>query len=726
MAKGIITSGMSAPGGFTGTAAGTFYIPPGYEVSLAQTTFAWMADVWRGSTATLSNLTVQISTNTRTVAQSIGTFIGSAAGNLSVSVGAGATGLFQDTTHTDSLADGTQWSFLFNQVAGSGAFTPSAISCVADSGASTLKLPLMSNIYNSGGGTAGTTYSVRFGASPRTTPTLVPAEDNKAVVAGSLSNLYCYVSTNTAGAAVPVILEKNGADSALQISITAATTGGFEDTTDTVAIAAGDTFGLRYQYQTVAQARHASVRMAATTQTQAQLSTGGTAANTAPAAGTTTWRPLCGIGCTSTMPTTAYGSAAPCAGKLDLLTAVVPTNTTTGASTLASYNVSSSAAGNQSVSVGAGATGAFQDSAHNDTPTAGQIWGIQQVTGAGGACYAYTDVRFDTAAGVPQHLAASPAAVATSTAALDLRHHLAAAMAALATFSATLETQKQLAATMAAQATATAALETQKPLAANAAAQATSTGALDLKKHLSAAISAVATATAMLDLHKDLGATLVDVVTSSGSLDIRKHLAATATAIASMTAALESNSSAPSQKDLAAAMAATASMTAALDVEHHLGVAAQAVATAMATARVQKHLGANAQAQATVTAALERRIDLAAAAQAVADAQSVLRRIAQIVVDFQAQSTLTLATMEKAVHLGAVMQAGDPSAPQFTLEAAPVVPPVKPAVRNVERPWQAIVSRADPSQADANRRELEYPFSRRKFYGDTARRGPYH
>lgn len=260
--------------------------------------------------------------------------------------------------------------------------------------------------------------------------------------------------------------------------------------------------------------------------------------------------------------------------------------------------------------------------------------------------------------------------------------HLASAAHATASSAAVLEVQKQLAAAAASLATAgQTALEVRKHLAADAAALATLSASIRNTKHLAAAVTSVATAQSVLDIHKDLGATAAAVATGTGALDIGKQLAAAAAALTTVTADLLVGTS----KHLAADAQANTTLTANLELIHHLTVSA---------------------------------------ATSVATAQSVLQDLKELVATMQAQATAGAVQMDKAVHLGAIVEAH--ATGTADLYVAKVVPPFKPTVKNTDVSWQAIVSRADPSQAEANRRELEYPFSRRKFYGDTARRGPYH
>lgn len=86
------------------TTAGTSYFNWLQSINRLITTEANAQFKVKG-TFTLQNMAVIVSANTATIA-TVDSRIGGANGNLTVSIGSGATGTFEDTTHTDSVVSG--------------------------------------------------------------------------------------------------------------------------------------------------------------------------------------------------------------------------------------------------------------------------------------------------------------------------------------------------------------------------------------------------------------------------------------------------------------------------------------------------------------------------------------------------------------------------------------------------------------------------------------------
>lgn len=172
-----------------------------------------------------------------------GTRIAGVNGNLTVSITVATTGQFEDTAHTDSVSVGN----LINQVAtcnaASGAmggesmgadFTAAAgnswyaVSGYVVSGASTLAANT-NQFFAIGGGTGA--------GAGNTTESFVNIMSNLAFTA---ANLGVNIQANSITAASTCSLRQNGNTTALSASITASTTGIFEDLTHKVTIAPAD------------------------------------------------------------------------------------------------------------------------------------------------------------------------------------------------------------------------------------------------------------------------------------------------------------------------------------------------------------------------------------------------------------------------------------------------------------------------------------------------------
>ncbi len=177
--------------------------------------------VWSGAS-------IYVKANPTTATSYLHSMVNGVAGNQVVEIAAGATGLFQDLVHNDSLVNGDKinWVFVRGSVAAiSITFAACALDGTAIQGSNVVSI---GNDYRGigGGGLYSTTeadvvYTMRQ--------------------SGTFSNLRLYVSANTRNGACTMTLRKNGADTALVVTVPATTTGEFEDTTHSVSVVDGDT-----------------------------------------------------------------------------------------------------------------------------------------------------------------------------------------------------------------------------------------------------------------------------------------------------------------------------------------------------------------------------------------------------------------------------------------------------------------------------------------------------
>lgn len=185
---------------------------------------------------TLSDLFVRVVANTLTNACTVRTRVNGANGNQSVSIGAGATGAFQDGVNSDNLVSGDLFDYQSVAPIGGVDIEFTIMSLVLHTATNTT--PIIGG-RSSGGISANlTNYAPIGGSQDESTP------ESKAHyifrVAATLSNLYAYVSNNNLTAATTVTLRVNSADGNQSITIPAATTGAFEDAVNTDNIASGD------------------------------------------------------------------------------------------------------------------------------------------------------------------------------------------------------------------------------------------------------------------------------------------------------------------------------------------------------------------------------------------------------------------------------------------------------------------------------------------------------
>ena len=188
---------------------------------------------------TLSNFFVNIPTNARTTTTTIGSRIDSANGNLVVSVTSGATGFFEDTSNSDTIVSGS----LVNGRCTTGTGTENIGLRGISADFTTTSNKMMYTAAAGRGATvliSVTTYYLFAGAlRTDTTESNMIAESNLNFT-GSL--MQCNITANTITAASTLTFRINsGAGAAQTVSITASTTGVFQDTVNTDVVVATDT-----------------------------------------------------------------------------------------------------------------------------------------------------------------------------------------------------------------------------------------------------------------------------------------------------------------------------------------------------------------------------------------------------------------------------------------------------------------------------------------------------
>lgn len=236
--------------GLTGTnyaASTTYYGWVGHAVhggAFNNTTVEARAQITYRSAGILSNLYFYIRTNGVTATSTFRTRINGANGQQSVSIGSSATGAFEDTTNIDTIASGDEVCY---QAVIGGSGTSMSVSNAAthfDNSSSAI-----TRIISAG------SISFTFNATSRTfTPGAVIEDvsaDNDALnylewnVPGTLSNLFVYIVSNSRTTTTTFKDRKNSSDGSLSVSVTAAATGVFEDTSNTTSVSAGDQINFR-------------------------------------------------------------------------------------------------------------------------------------------------------------------------------------------------------------------------------------------------------------------------------------------------------------------------------------------------------------------------------------------------------------------------------------------------------------------------------------------------
>lgn len=187
----------------------------------------------------LKNLRCYVSANSAASSTTLITRKNGSNGNCSFSIGAGATGSFEDTTNYDTISSGDLACMLIDRN-DSGSLT------IAHGGIDFLCTTATSKFTLSGTslglGTASVTrYYYPFGNSGiQTTESQIMQPQFPA--AGTAKNLNLYVSANGRSTSTTFTLRINSADSAVTLSVGSSATGRFEDTSNTVSVSAGDSF----------------------------------------------------------------------------------------------------------------------------------------------------------------------------------------------------------------------------------------------------------------------------------------------------------------------------------------------------------------------------------------------------------------------------------------------------------------------------------------------------
>jgi hypothetical protein len=192
--------------------------------------------LWR-TAATLKNYAVNVQSNSRNGTTTVRVRKNGANGNGVISIGASSSGVFEDLVNTDTIADGDVVCWSIAVGGSSGNIVRDSLACDAET--------INGKAMLFGGGT----YSPNFGSTKYATLVgdtngneySATETDVQARILGTgpVTRLHAYVSVNSVNAASTVTLRRNTADATQVASITATTTGRFEDTTHEDTYTAG-------------------------------------------------------------------------------------------------------------------------------------------------------------------------------------------------------------------------------------------------------------------------------------------------------------------------------------------------------------------------------------------------------------------------------------------------------------------------------------------------------
>ena len=186
---------------------------------------------------TAKNLYTYINSNARTTTTTFRTRKNGANGGQSLSVTSSATGVFEDTVNSDTLADGDDFNYSRTTSTGTGSIAYFIISTVMES--SDDKFCLMAGNTGSGAMGFGTTLYDGVGGKIPNGAT-ESDQSHESNIDFTASKLGVYIRNNTINGATSVTFRKNSTDQSLTLSVTASTSGLFEDTSNSCSVSLGD------------------------------------------------------------------------------------------------------------------------------------------------------------------------------------------------------------------------------------------------------------------------------------------------------------------------------------------------------------------------------------------------------------------------------------------------------------------------------------------------------
>ncbi len=357
-------------------AATTTYFPINAQLN-ASVTEANRYHYLRPNGGTFSHMAFYVSANTLDTNGTITLRKNGAGGlNQTVTITAGVTGLFQDTTNSDALSTDDAVNYQWVVSGGTGSATIEFAS---------ITLSPSSNFRMYGaeqGAISLTTANVYRHINSNGTSATETDVQQKFRQGGTLSQGEVYLTANTSITNTVLTSRINGADGTIVVTCTALTTGLFRDSTHSDTVASTDLVDWVISGYTALSTVTATFYDVAFTSSDTSLNQLSCATNLSIADGTTRYFPISG---TLGAKTTEVLIQTPINFDYTInnLEVYIPTNATTSASTL-DLRVGASSS-TLSVSITAGTTGYFSDTSHTVTGSSGDLLNCRLVNGGGGA-----------------------------------------------------------------------------------------------------------------------------------------------------------------------------------------------------------------------------------------------------------------------------------------------------------------------------------------------------
>lgn len=206
---------------------------------------------------TIKNLYCEIEANPRSTTTLIRTRINGANGNCLISIGAGVTGQFEDTSNSDTVASGDLICTSYVMGASGELLNPGVTSSIEFVSTASQTMAIAETVAPALAANITRFFGVGGGSHGQATESNT---SQKANVAFTASQLNCFVSSNTVVGTSVFTLRKNGANANCTLSIPSLTTGFFEDVSSSDIFTATDTINT----QIVTGATGTSLTMATT------------------------------------------------------------------------------------------------------------------------------------------------------------------------------------------------------------------------------------------------------------------------------------------------------------------------------------------------------------------------------------------------------------------------------------------------------------------------------
>jgi hypothetical protein len=197
-----------------------------------QTTEVAQASFVISNACTAKNMNLTITANTRASSTTYRFRKNNGNGNQVITVATLATGIFEDTSNTDSLVSTDTANYSVTTGVGVGGITLSRISVELEYSSNAVQY-FGGMVSGSGNVSNAARYSYAAGALVQNGSDT--NTQNKLMGSGTLSNLRFHISTNGAAVTTNCFIRLNSTDTAITVAVGAGATGYFSDTTNTAA-----------------------------------------------------------------------------------------------------------------------------------------------------------------------------------------------------------------------------------------------------------------------------------------------------------------------------------------------------------------------------------------------------------------------------------------------------------------------------------------------------------